>query len=105
MPSAVDYLSALYLLQRESQDSAEGHTRRLKRTVIYDMNERCLDYYPDVLVPEEAMKVLSIGRNMIYKLLQTGKLRAIKIGKLYRIPKRYLQDFIDSCYNDNGIDD
>ena len=69
------------------------------------MNERCLDNYPDVLLPEEAMKVLSIGRNMIYKLLQSGKLRAIKIGKLYRIPKRYLQDFIDSCYNDNGIDD
>ena len=37
------------------------------------MNERCLDYYPDVLLPEEAMKVLSIGRNMIYKLLQSGK--------------------------------
>jgi len=69
------------------------------------MNERCLDYYPDVLLPEEAMKVLCIGRNMIYKLLQSGKLRAIKIGKLYRIPKRYLQDFIDLCYTDVGIDD
>ena len=69
------------------------------------MNERCLDYYPDVLLPEEAMKVLAIGRNMIYKLLQSGKLRAIKIGKLYRIPKRYLQDFIDSCYTDYSIDD
>lgn len=69
------------------------------------MNERYIDYYPDVLMPEEAMKVLSIGRNMIYKLLQTGTLRAIKIGKLYRIPKRYLQEFIDSCYTDNSIDD
>jgi len=69
------------------------------------MNERFLNYYPDVLLPEEAMKVLSIGRNMIYKLLQTGQLRAIKIGRLYRIPKRYLQDFIESCYNVDGIDD
>ena len=69
------------------------------------MNERCLDYYPDVLVPDEAMKVLSIGRNMIYKLLKSGKLRSMKIGKLYRIPKRYLQDYINACYNEDGIDD
>lgn len=69
------------------------------------MNERCLDYNPDVLLPEEAMKVLCIGRNMIYKLLQTGTIKALKIGKLYRIPKRYLQDYIDSCYNDGNIDD
>ena len=69
------------------------------------MNERCLDYYPDVLVPDEAMKVLSIGRNMIYKLLKSGKLRSMKIGKLYRIPKRYLQEYINACYNEDGIDD
>ena len=67
------------------------------------MNERNLDYYPDVLTPEEAMKVLYIGRNKIYELLQSGVIKALKIGKLYRIPKKYLRSFIESCYNDDCI--
>ena len=69
------------------------------------MNERCLDYYPDVLTPEEAMKVLSIGRNKIYELLQSGCIKSLKIGKLYRIPKKFLQGFIDWCYNDQCVND
>lgn len=62
------------------------------------MNERYLDYYPDVLLPEEVMKILCIGKNMIYKLLQSGKIKAVRIGKQYRVPKRSVQEFIESCY-------
>ena len=65
--------------------------------------ERYLDNYPDVLTPEEAMKVLCIGRNKIYKLLQSGSIKSIKIGKQYRIPKKFIQTFIDSCYNEENI--
>ena len=61
--------------------------------------ERYLESYPDVLTPEEAMKVLCIGRNNIYKLLQSGSLKSLKIGKQYRIPKKSVQAFIDPCYN------
>lgn len=65
--------------------------------------ERYLESYPDVLTPEEAMKVLCIGRNNIYKLLQSGSLKSLKIGKQYRIPKKYILTFIDSCYNEENI--
>lgn len=65
--------------------------------------ERYLSNYPDVLMPEEAMKVLGIGRNKIYELLQSGRLKSMKIGKQYRIPKKLMQDFIDSCYNEDNI--
>ena len=61
--------------------------------------ERYLGSYPDVLTPEEAMKVLCIGRNKIYELLQSGRIKSLKIGKQYRIPKKSVQAFIDPCYN------
>jgi len=66
---------------------------------------RYLENYPDVLVPEEAMQVLSVGRNTIYKLLKDNIIKSLRIGKLYRIPKKCLQDYIDSCYNSNSISD
>lgn len=53
-------------------------------------NSRYLKDYPDVLTPEEVMTILGIGKNSIYKLLRTGALKSIKIGKKYRIPKNYL---------------
>lgn len=65
--------------------------------------ERYLESYPDVLTPEEAMKVLCIGRNKIYELLQSGSLKSLKIGKQYRIPKKYILTFIESCYNEENI--
>lgn len=55
---------------------------------------RFINDYPDVLVPEEVMTILGVGRNKIYKLLQSGELQSLKIGKSYRIPKSYLLDYI-----------
>ena len=49
------------------------------------MNSRYLIDYPDVLMPEEAQSILGVGRNTIYKLLSSGDLKSLKIGKLYRI--------------------
>ena len=69
-----------------------------------EVEKRSLDYYPDVLLPEEAMKVLMIGRNKIYELLKRNELKAIKIGKQYRIPKKSLQEYIESCYAINADD-
>ncbi len=55
---------------------------------------RFINDYPDVLMPEEVMAILGIGKNKIYKLLQSGELQSLKIGKSYRIPKSYLLDYI-----------
>ena len=66
--------------------------------------DRNLDSYPDVLKPEEARIILGIGRNAIYKLLSTGQIQSIRIGKLYRIPKHSLLEFIGVCYNTGCVD-
>ena len=65
------------------------------------MNERDISNYPDVLTTEEARLVLGIGKNAMYKILKSGELPSIRIGKLYRIPKAYLLGFLGSlCDNE-----
>ena len=65
---------------------------------------RFLMDYPDVLTPEECMNVLAIGRNSIYKLLNSGRLSAFRIGNKYRIPKASVEAFLKKCYTDGGIE-
>ena len=55
-----------------------------------------LDEYGDVLRPEDLQKILSVGRNTVYKYLANGSIRSIRIGTKYRIPKQYLIDFLYS---------
>lgn len=66
---------------------------------------RHLTDYPDVLTPEEVQSFLSVGRNTVYNLLKSGDLQSIRIGKLYRIPKPYLLQYLSPCYNEVSIDD
>lgn len=69
------------------------------------MNSRYMNDYPDVLKPEECANVLAIGRNSVYQLLKQGELRSIRIGKQYRIPKAYLQNFLKMGYNKGNTED
>lgn len=60
------------------------------------------DNIPDIMTVDEMRKVLKIGRNKAYSLVKSGEIKSLKIGEIYRIPKRYLIDFIESaCYNDD----
>ena len=53
------------------------------------------DSYPDVVTVAQLQEMLSIGRNTAYDLLNANKIRSIRIGKVHRIPKvnviNYLQ--------------
>ena len=60
--------------------------------------------YPDVLTPEDVMNFLSIGRNTVYSILKTGELSSVKVGKQYRIPKKYILEYLYPCYNGINID-
>lgn len=70
----------------------------------HTLNSRYLDDYPDVLTPTECQNILLVGRNTIYKLLQNNIIKAVKIGKQYRIPKSSLQSYLGICYNNEHID-
>lgn len=50
--------------------------------------------YPDILTAEEASEALRVGYNAMYKILSTGKLKAYKNGRTWRIPKAALMQYI-----------
>ena len=56
--------------------------------------KQMLSEYNDILLPEDVQKILQTGRNTDYNYLAAGKIRSIKIGGKYRIPKLYLLEFI-----------
>ena len=53
--------------------------------------------YPDVVSVSELMDMLHIGKDAAYKLLQSGEIKSIKIGKKYRIPKSFVIEYLQ-CY-------
>lgn len=50
--------------------------------------------YPDILTVEEACEALRVGYNAMYDLLNTGKLKAYKNGRTWRIPRAALTQYI-----------
>ena len=57
-------------------------------------HSQMLAEYNDILLPEDVQKILQTGRNTVYHYLAEGKIRSMKIGGKYRIPKLYLLEFI-----------
>ena len=52
------------------------------------------EQYPDILTVEEACEALRMGYNAVYDLLNEGKLKAYKNGRVWRIPKKSLEKYI-----------
>ncbi|EEQ59228.1 DNA binding domain, excisionase family [Clostridiales bacterium 1_7_47FAA] len=55
-----------------------------------------------VYKPHDLMDILGISRSSVYKLLQSGALKSKKIGRLYRIPSAYVEEYLGLGYNDDG---
>ena len=53
-----------------------------------------LSEYPDILTTDEACEALRIGYNALYDLLQSGKLKAYRNGRLWRIPKKSIIEYV-----------
>ena len=51
--------------------------------------------YSDVLSVKQLCEILDIGKNTAYKLLQSGEIKSIKIGKVYKIPKKEVRRYIN----------
>ena len=48
-----------------------------------------------VYKPEDIQQILGIGRTSVYKLLRSGQIKSKKIGKLYRIPVAYFDEYLN----------
>ena len=51
--------------------------------------------YPDILSVKQLCEILDIGKNTAYRLLQSGEIKSIKIGKVYKIPKKEIRKYIN----------
>ena len=47
---------------------------------------------PELLTPEEYQAFLGISRAATYDHLQSGKVKAVRFGRLWRIPKEQLAE-------------
>lgn len=50
--------------------------------------------YADILTVEEAAEALRVGYNALYELLNSGKLKAYKNGRVWRIPKESIKSYV-----------
>lgn len=53
-----------------------------------------LEVYSDILSVEEVCEALRIGANQAYGLLNSGKLKGYRQGRVWRIPKQALIEYI-----------
>jgi len=69
--------------------------RRISQEDMYQIMFR---EFPDVMTLNEVCKVLGVSTKTGYKLISTGKLHALKVGRSYRVPKVYLFTYL--CKDD-----
>ncbi|MEE3491228.1 MAG: helix-turn-helix domain-containing protein [Methanobrevibacter sp.] len=49
----------------------------------------------DIMKLEEVMQYLDIGKNTLYGLLKSGELDAFKIGKVWKIPRKSVEEYVN----------
>ena len=52
-----------------------------------------LNQSDDFLTVDEVCELLKIGNNAAYRMLNTGELKAIRNGRVWRIPKQAIIEF------------
>lgn len=50
--------------------------------------------YPDVLTTRDLQTILEISNKTVFKLLHSGQIKSIKVGRNFRIPKIYLLQYL-----------
>lgn len=58
------------------------------------LSEYKQEHLPVVLTPAEAMDILGVGKNTMYRLLNTGELHGVRIGRSWRISNAAIEEFI-----------
>lgn len=53
-----------------------------------------LEGYADILTVEETTEVLRMGYNAVYELLRSGELQGYRNGRVWRVPKLAVQEYI-----------
>ena len=61
------------------------------------INRAAVDYFkdwPDIMRVQDVAKALRCSKNTIYDFIDRGALEVLRVGRVYKIPKVNLVDFI-----------
>lgn len=53
---------------------------------IEDRKSQVIEQLPVLLTPKDVMDILGVGKNTVYRLLNSGELPAIRFGRSWKIP-------------------
>lgn len=53
-----------------------------------------LNQYSDIMSVPDVAEVLSIGKNRVYELLENSTIKGFRIGRVWKIPKAAIQEYI-----------
>ena len=59
-----------------------------------DRKLQVMEQLPVILTPAEVMDILGVGKNTVYRLLNSGELQGLRIGRSWRISEDILKEFI-----------
>ena len=49
----------------------------------------------DILTVEDIMELLNIGKNTAYSLLESREIKAFRIGRMWKIPRKSVYEYIN----------
>ncbi len=50
----------------------------------------------------EVAEVMRVSRMTVYRLVHSGELPAVRVGRSFRVPERAVHDYLRSAYTDAG---
>ena len=59
---------------------------------------KMFEQYPDLITVEQLQKMLNVGRNTAYKLLKNKTIKSIRIGKVHKIPKTNIIEYLQKNF-------
>lgn len=67
----------------------------MQNETYHEYLEECKqEQVPVVLTAAEVMDILEVGKNTVYRLLNTGAIKGFRMGRSWRISLSALQNFI-----------
>ena len=57
-------------------------------------NKSIFENYPDVVTVEQLASMLGISTNTAYKLVKEKQIKSVCIGRIYKIPKIYVLEYL-----------
>lgn len=68
-------------------------TNMIVKNLIREVNIMFKEY-GDVVTVDDLCEMLNVGKNRAYDLLSSGEIKSKRIGRVWKIPKKAVEDFL-----------